>query len=40
MITPDEALAQVKQAIQQRDDYARQWASVHREDLPTWVGRA
>jgi hypothetical protein len=40
VITPDEAVAQVRQAIQQRDDYARQWASVHREALPSWVGRA
>ena len=40
VITPDEAVTQVRQAIQQRDDYARQWASVHREALPSWVGRA
>ncbi len=38
-LTPSEAVAKVKQAIQQRDCYAREWSSTFNQPLPAWVGQ-
>jgi hypothetical protein len=39
VLTPEEAHAEVVNAIQERDLYAKQWASFYNKPLPDWVGQ-
>lgn len=39
VLSPSEALEDVRAKIQARDAYAREWASHTSKDLPNWVGK-
>jgi hypothetical protein len=39
VLTPEEAQVEVTEAIQERDLYAKQWASFYNKPLPHWVGQ-
>jgi len=39
VITPQEAIQIVLAALEARDNYARQWHSLHGGNLPFWVGQ-
>ncbi len=39
VVTPEEAVMHVQEALQARDEHARQWAAFYKKAVPEWVGK-